>query len=168
MSIKTLVGQLYQTQIRVVRRVGLATDVATQPTTTNLFTVSGGDVLVLAMYGKVMATKQVAAQTIAVQHTPTAGVAAAIAAASATTSGDAINSIYSITGVPGDALIVAQVATALGVGQNGNALGTIRSDLVLVAGIISMLTGGATDNSGLVDWVISYVPLAPASLITVL
>lgn len=154
--------------IRYVTRTGVAADCATQHTV-NLFTVTG-DNLVIGTYGKVIAAKADTAQTLRLGHVPTIGaVEAFLCAVSAVTNLDAIDSIYTITGVVGDAMIVAQVGTIIGVGQfQNNALGTIRSQLILVPGIIRLTTAAANDATGLIDWTVLYQPLSETSVITVL
>jgi len=155
-------------QPRAVTRTGVAADCATQHTV-NLFTVLG-DILMVGIIGKVIAAKDAGAQLLRLGHVPTIGaVEAFLCAASLTTATDAIDSIYSITGVSTDAMIVTQIGTALGIGQfQINALGTIRSAMVLVPGILRLTTSIANDITGLIDWTILYQPLSATSVVTVL
>ena len=147
--------------VQSVTRLGLAADVATQPTSTNLFTVTG-TVILVSIFGRVVNQKQVAAQTLQLQHTPTdSGVAADLCGASATTSADDIDTYYMITGNIADAMIVAPAA--LGVSNhmvNAAGLGGAPLGLLLAPGIISMLTGAATDNVGLINWTVLFKRIA--------
>lgn len=159
---------IYLRQLRPVTRTGTNTDVASQKTT-DLFTVTG-DNLIIGIYGKVITAKQATTQTLRLGHVPTiVGAEAFLCAVSATTLSDAINQIYIITGVPGDAMIVDQVSSIIGVGQfQINALGNIQSALILVPGVIRMTTGAADDNVGVIDWTVIYQSLSDTSEITVL
>ena len=147
-------------QLQSVTRLGLAADVATT-VVTNLFTVAGTIILV-SIFGRVVVQKEANAQLIQLQHIPTdSGVAVDLAAVSATTSGDDVDTYYQITGVIGDALIVAPAG--LGVSNlMVNAAGLIGAPqgLLLAPGIITMETTVATDNSGLINWTCLYKRIA--------
>jgi len=153
---------------RYVTRTGLAADVATQ-TTTNLFTVTG-DNLLIAIYGKVIAAKDAGAQLLRLGHVPTIGaVEAFLCAASATTATDAIDTIYTITGVVTDAMIVAPAAVGVGlVSVNAAGLVGVPVGMLLVPGILRMTTSVANDITGLIDWTVLYQPLSGTSVMTVL
>ena len=162
--------------VQSVTRLGLAADVATA-VVTNIFTVAGTIILV-SIFGRVVVQKEANAQLIQLQHIPTdSGVAADLAAASATTSGDDVDTFYMITGNIGDAMIVAPAA--LGVSNHMvNAAGLVGAPqgLLLAPGIITMETTVATDNSGLINWTCLFKRIAatgggtpnPADGITVL
>ncbi len=168
MGLVQLVQSQYQAAPKYVTRTGVATDCATQHTV-NLFTVAGGNVLLIAVYGKVMADKAIAAQTLRLGLVPTiGGVEAFLCAASATTSGDLIDSIYTITGVIADLMIVAPTALGVALPQaaaTGQGVGAL---LVLVPGIIRLTTGAADDGTGLINWTVLYRPLTADSVVTVL
>ena len=170
MGLKTILDSVYLAMPKYVTRTGVAADCATQHAV-DMFTISGGDILVLGMYGKVMAAKDAGAQLLTLQYTPTGGAVTALCLVSLTTATDAINSIYTITGVATDAMILTQIGAGaiLGIGQfQGNALGTIKSQLVLAPGIINLLTTVANDITGLINWTVLYQPLNDSSLVTVL
>ncbi len=147
--------------VQSVTRLGLAADTDTQ-TTTNLFTVAG-TVILVSIVGRVVAAKAVGAQTIRLGHVPTAGgVEAFLCAASATTSNDAIDELYFITGVIGDAMIVDP---ASGIGLSNlmvNEAGTVGTPqgLLLAPGILRMTTGAANDLTGLINWTARYIRIA--------
>lgn len=161
--------------VQSVTRLGLAADVATA-TVTNIFTVAG-TVILVSIFGRVVVQKQVAAQLIQLQHIPTGGVAVDLAAISATTSGDDVDTYYVITGNISDALIVAPAG--LGVSNHMvNPAGLVGAPLglLLAPGIITMETTVATDNTGLINWTCLFKRIAatgggapnPADGITVL
>ncbi len=92
--------------VQSVTRLGLAADVATA-VVTNIFTVAG-TVILISIFGRVVVQKEANAQLIQLQHIPTdSGVAVDLAAVSATTSGDDVDTFYMITGNIGDAMITA-------------------------------------------------------------
>ncbi len=161
--------ELHQWMPKAVTRTGIAADLATFPHTTDMFTVTG-DILVMGIYGKVIAQKDGTGQFLTLRYTPTGGGAIGdLCLVSPTTTGDVINSIYTITGVSTDAMIVAQIGPAIGIGQfQGNALGTIKSELILAAGIIHLLATVAADANGLINWTVLYRPLTAVSRVTVL
>lgn len=147
-------------QVQSVTRLGLAADVATT-VVTNLFTVIG-TVILISIFGRVVVQKEANAQLIQLQHIPTdSGVAVDLAAVSATTSGDDVDTYYVITGNIGDALIVAPAG--LGVSNHMvNPAGLVGAPqgLLLAPGIITMETTVATDNSGLINWTALYKRIA--------
>ncbi len=148
-------------QLQSVTRLGVATDVDTQPTATNLFTVTG-TVILVTIFGRVVFQKQVAAQTLRLGHVPTIPAAECfLCAASATTSADDVDTYYQITGEITDALIVAPAALGVSnISVNAAGLVGVPHGLLLADGIIRMTTGAATDNQGLIDWTCLYYRLA--------
>ena len=147
-------------QMQSVTRLGLAADVATT-VVTNLFTVVG-TIILLSIFGRVVVQKEANAQLIQLQHIPTdSGVAVDLAAVSATTSGDDVDTFYMIAGNIANAMIVAP--TGLGVSNHMvNAAGLVGAPqgLLLAPGIITMETTVATDNSGLINWTCLYKRIA--------
>ncbi len=146
--------------VQSVTRLGLAADVATQ-TTTNLFTVAG-TVILVSLFGRVVVQKQANAQTIRLGHVPTVGgVEGFLCAASATTSGDDVDELYTITGNITDALIVAPAAEGIAA-LLVNAAGLVGAPqgIVLAPGILRMTTAAANDNSGLINWTALYIRIA--------
>ena len=103
---------------RAVTRTGIAADCATQHATP-IFRISGGDILVRGIYGKVVADKAVGAQLLKLQFTGTGVAITALCLVSLTTSLDPIGSIYTISGVETAAMTVTQIGagSGLGIGQ---------------------------------------------------
>ena len=162
------IRNLYQNADVGVTRVGVAADCATQHVV-NIFAVSGGDVLVYAIIGKVIADKAATGQLLAFNFTPTGGATQVVAAASATTTGDVAGKYYTWSGVLGAAPIVAQTGDQIGVGGVGSVLaGTSGAVNVFCPGIIDMTTSAADDATGLINWTIWYKPLTPGAVVTAL
>lgn len=143
-----------------VRRPGVATDLAAVATV-NIFTVSGGDILLTHIYGIVTVGPIGAGlTTLDLQHTPTGGVATAMCAASAAINTDAVNTIYTITGAVAGAMVAS---AGLGVGVAS----MVTNMQVLVPGII-LLNVAVAVNTGTIDWILHYVPLDTDSRVTIL
>ena len=148
-------------QMQSVTRLGVAADCATQHTV-NLFTVTG-TVILVSFTGRVVAAKAVGAQTLRLGHVPTAGgVEAFLCAASATTASDAIDELYFITGVIGDAMIV-DPASGIGLSNlmvNEAGLVGAPQGLLLAPGILRLTTAAADDATGLINWTARYIRIA--------
>lgn len=132
-----------------VYRAGLAADL-TGLGTVNLFQISGGDVLLAGIYGKV--TTQigaVGATTIQLDLVPTGGASGVLCVAVAINT-DVVNTIYTITG---DVAVGMDVGTSIGVGHYQE-----TNTMVLVPGIIGMIVAVSV-NTGVIDWTLHYVPL---------
>ncbi len=148
-------------QLQSVTRLGLDTDVDTQPTVINLFTVTGTIVLV-TIFGRVVQQREASASTVRLGHFVTTPAAECfLCAASATCTGDDVDTYYQITGEITDALIVAPAALGVcNISVNVAGLVGVPQGLILADGILRMTTGGATDNAGLIDWTCLYYRLA--------
>ncbi len=176
MALKQVLDALYLKSIKSITRTGLAADLgAAFPVVTNLFRLPG-DIILLGIYGRVMFAKQNTAQTLRLGLLPAlpapGAVEAFLCAASGATNLDVADSIYTISGLSTDAMIVAQIgppaAGGIGRWQSGVTGIAIGNPLILVAGIIRLTTGGADDNVGLINWTITYQPLSDASIVTVM
>lgn len=150
-QIKDLYGGVAALGIRV-KRTGLATDL-TALANVNLFQITGGDILVVQLYGKVTTVIGAANTTLRIQATPTGGAITPMSAASAAINADAVDTIYSITGA-----IAAAVAISAGLGVG---VGQLTNFLIVVPGVIQ-LTVGAFVTTGVIDWTLSYIPLDEA------
>ncbi len=173
MALKQVLDALYLKSIKSVTRIGLAADLgAAFPVTTNLFNLPG-DIVLLGLYGRVVThAKANTAQTLRIGILPPVGAESFLCAASGATNLDVADSIYTISGLSTDAMIVAQIgppaAGGIGRWQSGVTGIAIGNPLILVAGIIRLTTGGADDNVGLINWTITYQPLSDASIVTVM
>ena len=143
---------------RRVYRPGLTTDleaIAADEPVVDLFRVSVGNVMLTMIYAKVIIAIGAGATELQLWHTPDAGPGAATPAPlcidSLTIATDAADTIYTITGGVGAAMLISA-----GLGVAVASFCTNR--LVLVPGIISLGAEEAT-NTGVIDWTLHYVPL---------
>ena len=132
-----------------------------------MFTISGDDVVVLDIIGKIVQTKDATGQLIAFNFTPSGGASQVVAIASATTTGDVAGKYYTWDGVLGTAPIVAQTGDVIGVGAVGSVLaGTSGARNVFAPGVIDFTTSVANDVLGLINWYIRWIPVSGASQVT--
>ena len=155
-------AQLTQTRIyRSVRRPGLYTDI--DGTGADLFTITGGPVLVYALFGHVTTLIGAGLAVPDLSFTPTGGGAlTALCAAAASIANDAVNTLYTWTG-----LLAGLLTPGVGIGHldlTGAEAG-FASPITLTAGVISLVN--AVDSvAGVIDWYITYLPFADATIIT--
>jgi hypothetical protein len=121
---------------------------ATLPATTtqNLFTISGGLVLVTSIVGVVTTVIQAQANATKLTSAPTVGTAADLCATLDIT-GDEAGTLYSITGVLGDAML----------GVNAGAVPDMLKPVIVPAGVIRLSC--AATNTGATRWLMTYIPL---------
>lgn len=144
--------------IRVIRPEN-ANDLRALAAAVNMFTVSGGDILLTSIYGKVTADMEDVGTLITLQHTPTAGGAVDMCDASLTLTGDDINTLYHITGA---VAVDMEPSTGIGVGE-----ASFETNMqILVPGIISLQVEGVLNADGIIRWSLHYVPLEAASRVT--
>jgi hypothetical protein len=129
--------------------LAVARATATLPATTaqNIFTVSGGRILLKYLVGEVTTIVQAQACTLKVTSTPTTGTAVDLSAASASISGAEVGAKF---GLP------AAAATGLVFGNAGGIL-TGLAQWVIPIGNISYTTSAT--NTGSIKWDLIYVPL---------
>lgn len=130
-----------------------------QNAATSLFTVSGGDILVTALYGKVSTVIGANAITVKLQHTPSGGSAGDISAATTITS-DAVGTIYGVTGVAADILSAQKVTGTEVPTVTFGTVGVGARGIILPAGSLKMLASNADPDGGKITWRLFYVALA--------
>ena len=155
-------AQLAQARIyRTARRPGLFTDI--DGTGADLFTIAGGPVQLIALFGHVTTVIGAGLAVPDLSFTPTGGGAlTALCAAAAAINLDAVNTLYTWTG-----LLAGLLTPGVGIGHldlTGAEAG-FNSPITLTAGVIS-LVNGVTAVSGVIDWYVAYLPLLDASVIT--
>lgn len=142
-----------------IRAVTLGTIVqratSTLPAGTDLalFTITGGQILLLAIWGEVTVAIQNQANATLLKLNPTATGADQDICASLDIDNDAIGEIYSITGTVGDAMVSDLLI--------GNAM--LQDPLLLSEGDIELEC--AATNTGSVAWNIIYVSLDSAGTV---
>lgn len=121
---------------------------ATLPQTTDgaLFTISGGPVLITALWGEVTTVIQTQACNTKLKLNPTATGADQDLCAVLDISADAVGEIYSITGTVGDAMVSDLLI--------GNV--ALQDPLLLSEGDIEL--DCAASNTGSVKWGLFYIP----------
>lgn len=122
-------------------------------TTQDIFTITGGPVLVNLLYGVVTTIIQVQACNLSVSSTPTVGTAVVLA------------STFDINGKEaGTILRVEGDGTAL-VGANAGAglSGIGLSPMIIPTGVISILTSAT--NTGATKWVCYWIPLEDGAVL---
>lgn len=130
-------------------RVARATAALPQTTTSTLFTISTGQVLLTSIFGEVTTVIQTQANNTKLTFDPTATGASQDMCAVLDITADAVGTIYSITGTP---------ATAM-----QDALNWVPSSKMLAQPILlkpgAILLDCAASNTGAVKWAATYIPL---------
>lgn len=145
---------------KTVRRAGRAADLA-GGVNFNIFNV-GGVVLLEYMFGHVTTVIGAGAAVPRITFTPTGGAAVNLCAAAASIATDAVNTLYVWDGT---ALGILAPAANLGVVDAGEATWA-AGPVILVAGVIRITN--AVASTGIIDWYISYLPLADTTIIIAL
>ena len=132
------------TKMQLGQRVDRATDNIL--TGENLFTITGGRVLVTGIVGEVTTIMETKTINFNLTSNPTVGTSNDMCALTDLTAAEA-GSLLSITGVAADALVV---------GKSGSVRG-MSNPMIVAAGAIEA-TVGAT-HTGSIKWSIWYIPL---------
>jgi hypothetical protein len=136
-------------------RVDRATGSLAQTTDGALFTITGGRVLVLALIGEVTTVIQTQANNTKIKLNPSATGADQDLCAVLNITGDAVGSLYTISGTVGDALrddLLIGLNSLRGAGGMILSEGDIEQDC-------------AASNTGEVQWSIWYLPLDTGAVI---
>jgi len=162
MGLSNDVNTILSGTMRTARRTGVVGDlVLFAPTTVPIFTITGGDILVWALYAKVTTVMGAGATTITLSLTcATSGTVVPIAGAGVNIASATVEALISITGAVGVAPTLFDAA-ARGVG-----IPNLTNNQILVPGSIGMIVGGAT-NAGLLEWTIVYTAMRPESQVAV-
>ncbi|MCK9929435.1 hypothetical protein MXD62_20005 [Frankia sp. Mgl5] len=129
-------------------KVSRATAALPQTTTSTLFTVTGGRVLITSLVGEVTTVIQTQADNTKLSFDPTDAGATQDLCAVLDITADAVGTMYSLTGTP---------ATAM-----QDALNFLSSNKVLAQPLVlkpgAILLDCAASNTGAVKWDLTYVP----------
>jgi hypothetical protein len=137
----------------------------TIPATTsqNLFTVSGGRILLTSFVGQVTTVIGATATTLSVGVTPSGGTLQAAAIATATAiNGSAVGTLVSVA-MPVAALVVGASAGLVAI---GGASIDDQTALLVGPGAINISTSATT--TGAMSWAMSYLPYDSAATVTAL
>ena len=130
-------------------KVQRATAALPQTSTSTLFTVSGGKVLITSLIGEVTTVIQTQADNTKLTFDPTDAGATQDLCAVLDITADAVGTLYSVTGTPGTAM--------------QDALNFLPSNKVPAQPIVlkpgSILLDCAASNTGSVKWELTYIPL---------
>lgn len=128
------------------------TPLATGPT--NLFTITGGRILLVALIGTVATAIQAQATTVKFISTPTAGTAVDLSNATGDVNGKEVGATVTLGATLGSTAVVANAgANVLGQGK-----------YVLAAGTINVTFGAA--STGAIKYDLIYIPLDAAAVVT--
>ena len=146
---------------RACRRPGLYTDI--DGTGADLFTIAGGPIQAIALFGQVTTIIGAGLAVPQLWFTPTGGGGVtALCAAAASIAADAVNTLYTWTG-----LLAGLLTPGVGIGHldlTGAEAG-FANPITMTPGVISLVN--AIDAlSGVIDWYIAYIPMLDASVIT--
>jgi hypothetical protein len=143
------VGGLANASVSTQASLGfsVAKAAANLPATTsaNLFTITGGRILLTAIVGQVTTVIQTQANNLNLAFDPTVAGSNVNLCAVLNISAHAVGTLYSITGVPTDAML------------SGLAVMSMTTPVILQPGAI-VATTSAT-NTGQVSWKMWYMPL---------
>ncbi len=123
-------------------------------TSTAMFTVAGGRVIITSFIGEVTTVVQSQACNLNVTIDPTGAGAAADLAAATEINADAVGTFYTVNGVQAD-LLGSQ--TEGGTQVPTHALAKLGRPFMVPAGSILLKTSAT--NTGATKWVLTYVPL---------
>lgn len=134
--------------VRLGTRVTKATADTITGTATSIFTVATGRVLLTAIYGKVTTIIGAGTTNQKLQFNPTTGTTVDMCA-NLDIDADEAGSLYSITGVPGDAMLTSQSGAVRNLANAGG--------IVLDIGDIEVVTD--QNRTGSIQWTAWYIPL---------
>jgi hypothetical protein len=130
-------------------RVARSTASLPQTSTSTLFTISGGKVLITTLHGEVTTVIQTQANNTKLTFDPTDAGATQDLCAVLDITADAVGTMYSLTGTPATAMV--------------DALNFLPSSKVLAQPLIlkpgSILLDCAASNTGAAKWELCYIPL---------
>ena len=154
--------QLYQARtFKTVRRAGVALELGTA--TFNSFTIANSPVQIVDLFGR--CTQLIAGTALPrIQFTPTGGALVPLCAAAVDIDTDAVNTIYTWSGLIAGVLTPSVQIGAADIAATANWGG---GNLKLVPGVISITDAtAAAVTGGLIDWYITYLPLLDTGTIT--
>lgn len=134
-------------------KVDRATATLPQTAAAAIFTIAGGRVLLTHIVGEVTTAIQNQANNTKLTANPTTGTSVDMCAV-LSIANDEVGCLYSITGVPADAMI----------GTNAGLVPDMAKSLILPIGTIDL--DCAASNTGSVKWTAFYVPLDDGATIT--
>lgn len=141
------------------RAVSTGAQSAADGTVANIFTISGGPILVEALVGEFTAAVSNHACNMQLTMDPTSGADTAMCA-NVDIANTAINSWVYLDGTVANAAVIAVPATALPLGIG------MDIPLVLPPGTIDMTLANSTPTTGSITWYLRYKPLKKGVVVT--
>lgn len=123
-------------------------------TSTAMFTVTGGRVLVTSLIGEVTTVLGATATNLNVTLDPTGANAVADLAAATVVTSDAVGTLYSVTGAPADLLSAAAVGNT----QVPNYVAAVVTAQGFIVPAGSILLKTSATNTGATKWALTYIP----------
>jgi hypothetical protein len=151
----TIIYGASQEREQVAKKSGVA---VTGGSVANIFTISGGPVLCLALFAEITATVSNNACDCKLICDPTTGADTDLCAV-LDIKQDVIGGFWYITGLNTDALVNAVPGTALAMGMSA-ADGTTMNPVVLPVGTIDLSLANSNPTTGSADWYLRYKPLS--------
>ena len=138
-------------------RVDRAAATIPDTTTADLFTVTGGRVLIRALYGEVTTVMSATVTSINLQYKKTGGSDVDISAATVVTS-DAVGTLYTITGVAADLLSAQTVAgTEVPTVTFASVFAGAAAGIIVPAGAVRLQS--TATQTGAAKWSLWYIAL---------
>lgn len=162
MGLKALIGSIWLAAQKGIVRVGTNADY-TPGGNFNIFNISGGPILVNAMWGHVRVACTANVLVPRIDLDPTIGAASPLCAL-------AVGAIWPLgTVLTWSGLLVGVLAptAGLGHGQAGVVESFDGGPIILMPGVI-LITNATADATAEIDWYMRYEPILPTSLVTVL
>lgn len=150
----TLVSGSDLRQINLGRKVSKAAFTLPASTSTAIFTVSGGRVLITSLVGEVTTVLGATATNLNVTLDPTGANAVADLAAATTVTSDAVGTLYTVTGAPLDLLSAAAVGNT----QIPNYVAGVITGAGFIVPAGSILLKTSATNTGATKWDLTYIP----------
>jgi hypothetical protein len=136
--------------------INVARAASLTPATGNqtLFTIVGGSIELIAIYGVVTVVFPSTTNTLKLTAVPTGITATDLCTASATIASAAVGTVFSIDGTLADAMLITPLQTRI----------AQATRLVLHPGIIRLTTTG-TSATGQIAWFMRYISRAPGAYV---
>lgn len=150
----TLINSTELREITLGRQVSKAAFTLPATTSTAIFTVTGGRVLVTSLVGEVTTVLGATATNLNVTLDPDGANAVADLAAATVVTSDAVGTLYSVTGAPLDVLSAAAVGNA----QVPNYVAAVLAGPGFIVPAGSILLKTSATNTGATKWNLTYVP----------
>ena len=128
----------------------------------NLFTITGGPILITSLFGHVTVAATGANATPLFSFTPTGGGALTNMCTIAVAAAWAINSVLMWNGLLATALVAS-----IGIGHGATGVETFAGSLTAIPGIIMTTNAGAADATLVVNFYMRYLKCRQESVVTV-